>query len=67
MDEMLDPEMARLRSMRVEDLIDGLVELDREAFEWARYKTVLREKMAAAGTDKLSDLIRIEFERRHRL
>jgi hypothetical protein len=67
MDEMLDPEMARLRSMRVEDLIDGLVELDREAFEWARYKTVLREKMAAAGAYKLSDLIRIEFERRHRL
>ena len=30
MDEMLDPEMARLRAMRVADLIDGLVGLDRE-------------------------------------
>ena len=33
MDEMLDPEMARLRAMRVADLIDGLVGLDREPFE----------------------------------
>ena len=28
MDEMLDPEMARLRAMRVADLIDGLVGLE---------------------------------------
>ena len=63
MDEMLDPEMARLRAMRVADLIDGLVGLDREPFEWEQYKKVLREKMAAAGAAKLSDLMRIEFER----
>jgi hypothetical protein len=41
MDEMLDPEMARLRAMRVADLIDGLVGLDREPFEWEQYKKVL--------------------------
>jgi len=29
MDEMLDPEMARLRAMRVTDLIDGIVRLAR--------------------------------------
>ena len=44
MDEMLDPEMARLRAMRVADLIDGLVGLDREPSEWEQYKKVLREK-----------------------
>ena len=49
--------------MRVADLIDGLVGLDREPFEWEQYKKVLREKMAAAGAAKLSDLMRIEFER----
>ena len=38
MDEMLDPEMTRLRAMRVADLIDGLVGLDREPFEWEQYK-----------------------------
>ena len=38
MDEMLDPEMARLRAMRVADLIDGLVGLDREPFEWESTK-----------------------------
>ena len=38
MDEMLDPEMARLRAMRVADLIDGLVGLGREPFEWEQYK-----------------------------
>jgi hypothetical protein len=61
MDEMLDPEMARLRAMRVADLIDGLVGLDREPFEWEQYKKVLREKMAAAGAAKLSDLMRIRI------
>jgi len=63
MDEMLDPEMARLRAMRVADLIDGLVGLDRKPFEWEQYKNVLREKMVAAGAAKLSDLMRTEFER----
>jgi hypothetical protein len=52
MDEMLDPEMARLRAMRVADLIDGHVGLDRKPFEWEQYKKVLREKMVAAGTAK---------------
>jgi hypothetical protein len=63
MDEMLDPEMARLRAMRVADLIDGLVALDRKPFEWEQYIKVLREKMVVTGAAKLSDLMRTEFER----
>ena len=49
MDEMLDPEMARLRAMRVADLIDGLVGLDRKPFEWEQYKKVLRETNGSRG------------------
>ena len=56
MDEMLDPEMARLRATRVADLIDGLIGPDREppgdASQLDQWTGSEKERPAEAGLER---------------